>query len=316
MHFGSVILVVGGERLVGRSIRRQLVRLGFQNLRVPTDAELDLADPHAIDDYFARHQPQYLFHADGITGGIQANRRFPADLAHRALVSTVNILAAAHQHGVRRLLYLASSCSYPRECAQPMKVDHIGTGPLEPTCEAYAAARLAGVALVKAYRAQHAADFVVGIPADAFGCGDDFGPTTSHVLAAIVARLHRARMESLDRVTLWGTGRPVREFIFAEDLADACVFMMRQTDLPPVVNLGSGQARSIRELAELVRDVVGFDGRIEFDASHPDGAPEKTLDSSTLRSLGWMPRTDLRQAIAATYRWYFETSTEPELVHA
>jgi GDP-L-fucose synthase len=301
------IYVAGSQTLVGAALVRRLRREGYRRVLEDGPAGPDLADRRQVHDFFDAHRPTYVFHAAGECGGIRANQMQPADLCRDNLAVTVNLLAAAHDHGVRRLLYVASSCCYPRNAPQPSAPEHLWTGPLEPTSEAYAAAKLAGIALCRAYRQQHGNDFLAAIPANPFGPGDNLDDRQAHVISSLIVRMHAAKIEAAPQVTVWGTGAPRREFLFADDLADACVFVMNQPHVPAIVNLGGGESLTIGELAQLVADVVGYRGRIVFDASQPDGAPRKELDSSALHELGWRPSTPLPKALAATYAWYLNT---------
>ncbi|MBM4048356.1 MAG: GDP-L-fucose synthase [Planctomycetes bacterium] len=300
----SRIYVAGAETLIGSALLRQLERQGHRNLVGQPGHAPDLADGAQVDAFFARTKPEFVFFAAGKSGGIRANQKYPADLMIDNLLAACHVIQAAHRHGVKKLLYLASSCSYPKHCPQPMRVESLLTGPLEPTNEAYAVAKLAGLKLCQAYRQQHGANFICGIPADAFGPGDDFSPEDSHVVPALIRRMHEAKLAHAASVEIWGTGSPRREFIFADDLADACLFAMRHYDGPEPLNLGGGSNLSIKELAETIQAVVGFAGELRFDTSKPDGMPLKGLDSSRLLALGWRPQTPFRDALEATYQWF------------
>jgi GDP-L-fucose synthase len=305
----SRIYVAGAHTLIGSALIR---RLQTSN---PGD-EPDLTDAAQVEDYFSQHDFAHVYLAAGRSGGIAANQRNPADLMRDNLLVTLNVLDAAHRHRVRKLLYLASSCSYPRECSQPMREEDLLTGAVEPTSAAYATAKIAGIHLCQAYRQQYGCNFIVGIPANAFGPGDDFSPEDSHVIAALVRRMHEAKIECRDVVTIWGTGTPRREFIFADDLADACIHVMSHYSESAPINLGGGSDLSIRELAEQVAEIVGFAGRLEFDASRPDGAPLKALDGQRLAALGWRPRTSFRDALSRTYQAFLESFDPARLAHA
>jgi len=298
------IYVAGGQSLIGAAILRQLVLQGYKNVTGWPGEEPDLTDAVQVDAFFARTAPEYVFLAAGKSGGIGANQKYPAELISHNLLVACHVVQSAYRHGAKKLLYLASACSYPRHCPQPMRVESLLTGPLESTNEAYAMAKLAGIKLCQAYRQQYGANFIVGIPANAFGPGDDFSPEDSHVIPALIRKLHEAKALQTPFVELWGSGTPRREFIFADDLADACIFVMREYDEPEPINLGGGVDLSIRELAEIVREVVGYAGELRFDTSRPDGMPRKALDSSELRALGWRPKFDFRSALAATYEWF------------
>jgi GDP-L-fucose synthase len=303
MEQRSKIYVAGQRTLIGAAILRQLRRQGYRALVGAPDDEPDLTDMAQVNAFFARTAPDYVFLAAGRSGGIEANRRRPAELIRENLLVQCYVIHAAYRHGAKKLLSLASSCSYPRHCQQPMRVEALMTGPLEPTNEPYAVAKLAGITLCRAYRQQYGANFISAIPADAFGPCDDLSPEEAHVIPALMRRMHEAKLEGVDEVEIWGTGNPRREFIFADDLADACIFVMRQYDKGEPINLGSGQVLSIGEAAELIREAVGYPGRLRFNPGRPDGMPAKALDSSELWQLGWRPSTSIRDALAATYEW-------------
>jgi len=306
MHSSDVVLVAGGETLIGAALLRQLVSRGFSRLCRPSAKQPDLADAAAVERLFSLHKPAYVFHVAGNSGGIAANQKYPATLMQHNLAVALNVIDAAHRHGVRKLLYLASSCCYPRLCPQPMAVESLITGPLEPTNAAYATAKLAGLKLAEAFRAEYGDDFITAIPANAFGPEDDFDADNAHVVGALIHRMHEAKLEGAASVEVWGTGNARREFIFADDLAEACIFVMQSYSSAIPINLGSGIDFSIRELAEIIRDAVGYNGELVFDASRPDGMPVKTLDSTPLEVMGWAPRTSAREAIVATYRDYLD----------
>lgn len=308
MNLNSRIYIAGSDTLVGLAITRALCAQGYRHVITDTPGERD-----ALECIFAEHQPEYVFHAAGRCGGIRANQSFPADLCQDNLQVTSRLLDAAHRYGVRRLLYLASACCYPRNAPQPLAVESLWSGPLEPTNEAYATAKLAGIALCRAYRQQYGCDFVVGIPTNAFGPGDDFDPDDGHVIASLMARLHEAKELDEPRVTIWGSGKPVRQFLYVDDLADACLHVMRLEPGVELINLAGGESLSIAELATKIRDVVGYHGRLDFDLSRPDGMPLKSLDGGPLAATGWSTGTQFDVALAATYEWYL--SVAQELAH-
>ena len=307
MERHSNIYVVGGQTLVGAAILRQLERQGYLNIVARPGEEPELTEAVQVDAFFARTAPDYVFLAAGKSGGIRANQKYPAELMLDNLLVECHVIYSAYRHGVKKLLYLASSCSYPKHCPQPMRVESLLTGPLEPTNEAYAVAKIAGIKLCQAYRQQYGVNFVVGIPANAFGPGDDFSLEDSHVIAALIRKMHEAKELGLESVDIWGTGAPRREFIFADDLADACLFVMQKYDGLEPINIGGGADLSIGELAALIKDVVVYPGELYFDTSKPDGMPLKILDSSQLRELGWRPKTAFRSALSATYDWFLQT---------
>ncbi len=307
MNPNSRVYVAGGDTLLGAALLDALREGGFT--RVVGD-EPDPTDAAAVEAFFARERPEYVFLAAGKSGGIALNQARPADLMLDNLLAVTNVVAAAHRHVVTKLLYLASSCAYPRNAAQPMAVESLGTGPVEPTSEAYATAKFAGWKLCDAYRRQHGCRFVTAFPANAFGPHDDFGPDSGHVIPALIRRAHEAKESGDAELVVWGSGRPRREFVFSRDLAAACLFAMRHYDGDAPINLGGGADVSIADAARTVADVVGFRGRLVFDTSKPDGAPLKALDSSPLLAMGWRPATDFRTAVTETYRWFLASVGE------
>lgn len=304
----SRIYVAGHRGLVGSAILRRLRADGYENLATRTRGELDLADARAVDEFFAAERPEYVFLAAAKVGGIQANNTYPVEFLRDNLSMQLNVIDAAHRHGAEKLLFLGSSCIYPKFAPQPMKEEHLLTGELEPTNEPYAIAKIAGIKLCQAYRRQYGADFVSAMPTNLYGPNDDFDLETSHVLPALIRKFHEAKAEDEPAVTVWGTGTPRREFLHVDDLADACVYLMDAYSGGDPVNVGVGEDISIRELAELVSGVVGYEGEIVHDLSRPDGTPRKLLDVSRLRGLGWEASIPLRKGIEETYSWFLETS--------
>lgn len=299
MRTTEPIYVAGARSFPGCAILGRLREQGFD--RSFGEDEPDLSDAALVEDYFRERGPSIVLHAGGASAGIGGNARRPAALLLDNLRATANVLDAARRHGVRRLLYLASSCCYPRIAPQPLAPEHLWTGPLEPTNEAYAAGKLAGISLCQAMRRQYGVSFIVGIPANVFGPGDCFDLENAHVAAALLRRFHEAKQARARAVTLWGTGAPRREFLYARDLADACLHVIGCYDGEAPINLAGGEELSIAQLAEQVAEVVGFEGRIEFDRSRPDGTPRKVLDPAAIRALGWRPRTALPAALKETY---------------
>ena len=297
----SKIYVTGGQTLVGAAILRELERQGYSNVVGRPGEEPELTDAVQVDAFFARTTPEYVFLVAGKSGGIRANQKYPAELMLDNLLVACHVIHSAYRHGAKKLLYLASSCSYPKHCPQPMRVESLLTGPLEPTNEAYAVAKIAGIKLCQAYRQQHGVNFIVGVPANAFGPDDDFGLEDSHVIPALIRKMHQAKVLGAASVEIWGTGTPRREFVFADDLADACIFVTRRYDDPQPINLGNGLNVSIKELAELIKGVVGYRGKLRFDTNKPDGMPLKILDSSPLKEMGWRPKTSFQSALSITY---------------
>jgi GDP-L-fucose synthase len=306
MDLNSRIYVAGHRGLAGSAIVRALRAAGYERLLLLARQELDLTDGVAVERFFAAERPEYVFLAAAKVGGILANNAYPGDFIRENLLIQTHVIDAAHRHGVRKLLFLGSSCIYPRLAPQPMPESCLLSGPLEPTNSAYAMAKLAGIEMCEAYRKQFGFDCLSLMPTNLYGPGDNYDLQDSHVLPALIRKFHEARHSGRSEVIVWGTGAPRREFMHADDLADAAVFLLRRPTEHTLVNVGVGQDISIRELAELIREVVGFEGQIRFDASKPDGTPRKLLDVSRLNSLGWHARIALRDGITATYRGYSE----------
>lgn len=300
----SRIFVAGHRGLVGSAILRRLEALGCRNLLVATRSELDLRDQDAVTRFFTRNEPEFVFLAAAKVGGIMANATQPAQFLYDNLAIELNVTHAAWQHKVKKLLLLGSSCIYPKLARQPIKEEYLLTGPLEETNEAYAIAKIAGLKLAQAYRAQHGFPAIALMPTNLYGPGDNFDLESSHVLPAMIRRFHEARLTGAPAVTLWGTGTPRREFLHVDDLASAACFAMQHYDECQPLNVGVGKDLSIAELASLVARTTGYSGRIVFDSSRPDGTPRKLLDVSRLSALGWRPRIGLEEGINETYRWY------------
>jgi GDP-L-fucose synthase len=292
--------------MVGSALVRRLTGAGFENILTATRQELDLRDQAAVDAWFDRERPEYVIHAAGTVGGIHANRTRPADFLYDNLMIHATVLHSACRTGVSKLLYLGSSCIYPRDCPQPIREDYLLSGPLEPTNEAYAIAKIAGLKSCEAYRRQFGCNFISAMPTNLYGPNDNFDLNSSHVVPALIRKFHDARLSGAPEVTVWGTGKPRREFLHVDDLADACLFLMENYDEPSTINVGSGEDLTIRELAKLVRDIVYPEAEIVFDSSMPDGTPRKLLDVTRLHALGWRHRTSLREGIASAYQWFCE----------
>jgi GDP-L-fucose synthase len=301
----SAVFVAGAATLIGGALSRTLQDRGYRVCNSSV-AEPTLTDPAAVDAFFAEHLPQQVVLAAGSSGGIEANRKYPADLMLDNLLVECNVISSAHRFGVDKLLYLASSCCYPRVCQQPMRVESLLAGRLEPTSEAYALAKLAGIKLCEAYRRQYNKKFVVGIPADIYGPGDSFDLEDAHVVPSLIRRMHEAKEQGAPSVTVWGSGTPRREFLFADDLASAGAFVLEHYDGDSVINMGAGEDLSIAELASTVRETVGYRGEVVFDRTRPDGMPLKALDSGELLSMGWRPSISITQGLQVTYKWYLE----------
>lgn len=306
MNAEARVYVAGAGTIAGNAIVRRLLAEGFSHL-VGSD-EPNFRDRAAVDSFFEATRPQYVFLTAGTTAGIAGNQRYPADLMIDNLLVAGHLIPAAWRSGAEKLLYLTSSCTYPKLAPQPLQVSSLWEGALEPTSAAYAVAKLAGLTLCDAFRQQYGVMFVTAIGADAYGPGDDFRAEHSHVVAALIRRMHEAKIDDTPWVEIWGSGTPRREFVYADDLADACVFAMRRYEGRAPLNLGVGATTSISELAETIRDVVGYRGELKFDRTKPDGMPFKGLDSTPLQHMGWKPQWDLRRGLARTYEWFL---TEP-----
>lgn len=306
------VYVAGRDNLIGSALIRQLEQQGYTKILSVDGAEPDLHDNRAVDRFFAEASPEYVFVAAGNSGGISANQKYPADLMLDNLLSAANIIRCAYEHDITKLLYLASSCTYPRLAEQPMHPSTLMSGPLEPTNESYAVAKLAGLKLCEAYQKQYGANFITGIPANPFGIGDDFSPEDSHVIGALLRRMYEAKQQGLPSIDIWGSGQARREFIFADDLADACIFVMNQYEDREPLNIGSGIDYSIKELAYLIQEVVGFEGTLVFDTSKPDGMPMKILDTKPLHEMGWKSKVDFKTAIEMTYQSFLQTLHEDD----
>ncbi len=285
---------------------RHLRANGGDELLLRTRAELNLIDQAAVNAFFERERPEYVYMVAGKVGGILANSTYPAEFIYENTVMEANIIHAAWLCGVKKLLFTGSSCIYPRMAPQPIREDFLLTGPLEPTNEWYAVAKIAGIKMAQAYRRQYGFASICAMPTNLYGPRDNFDLETSHVLPALIRKFHEAKVSGAPSVTIWGTGTPRREFLHVDDLADALVFLMRKYDDEQIINVGTGEDIKICELCEMVRDVVGYRGGIVFDTTMPDGTPRKTLDVSRLRALGWKPKMPLRQGVESTYRWYLD----------
>ena len=315
MEKNSKIFVAGHRGLVGSAIVRKLKNEGYDNLVLKTRQELDLRDKKAVESFFKTEQPEYVFLAAAKVGGIQANNTYPADFIIQNIEIETNVITSAMQVGVKRLLFLGSSCIYPRECPQPIKEEYLLTGQLEPTNEPYAIAKIAGIKMCESINRQHGTDFRSLMPTNLYGPGDNFHPENSHVIPGLLRRFHEAKVRGDKYVNVWGSGRPRREFMHVDDLASACVYIMNlDKDIydnftQPMlshVNVGVGKDCSIKELAETIAEVVGFDGEICFDTSKPDGTPQKLLDISRISALGWSAKISLKEGLKHTYQWFLE----------
>jgi GDP-L-fucose synthase len=300
---GKTVFVAGHRGMVGSALVRRLAQEGVELLTVPR-SEVDLADQSAVNGWFAKQRPQVVFFAAAKVGGIAANNTLRGEFIYDNLITATNVIHASHVHGAEKLMFLGSSCIYPRLAPQPMREDALLTGPLEPTNEPYAIAKIAGLKLVEAYRAQYGRDFISVMPTNLYGPGDDYHPEFSHVVAALIRRFHEAKVAGAPEVVVWGTGTPRREFLYVDDMADACVHLMKMYSGEGIVNIGSGEDIAIAEFARVVAATVGYEGTITFDTSKPDGTPRKLLDISRLAALGWRASTTLTDGVRQAYRAY------------
>lgn len=308
MEISDKIYVAGHTGMVGSAIVRHLQKLGYHNLLLKTHSELDLTDQQATKSFFEQERPDYVFIAAAKVGGIQANSSSPADFLYVNLMINANIIHAAHEVGVKKLLALGSSCIYPKFAEQPIREEALLDGKPEPTNEGYAIAKISALELVKFFHRQYNDPFISCMPTNIYGENDNFDLQGSHVIPAMIRKFHTAKMEGEDSVTLWGTGSPLREFLYVDDLADACVFLMEHYDGAEHINIGSGEEVSIRELAEIIKDVVGFEGNLIFDTEKPDGTPRKLLDTMKLQEFGWKYNVSLREGLELSYRYFLNTT--------
>lgn len=304
MEKASKIFVAGHRGLVGSAIVRALEAAGYTNIVKKNRDELDLLDQKAVADFFATEKPEYVFDAAAKVGGILANKEHPAEFIYQNLVIQNNIIQNAYLNGVKKLVFLGSSCIYPKLATQPIKEEYLLTGPLEPTNDAYAIAKIGGIMMCQSYNKQYGTNYISLMPTNLYGPNDNFNLTSSHVLPAMIRKFHEAKTNNSPSVPLWGTGSPMREFLHVDDLADAAVYLMNNYDGSDIVNIGTGEDVTIKELAELIRDTVGYKGEIDWDTSKPDGTPRKLLDVSRLHGLGWKHKISLPEGVKDTYNWY------------
>lgn len=306
MHKDSLIFVAGHTGMVGGAIMRNLTDKGFTNILIRSRKELDHLNQADVNAFFTNHKPEYVFIASAKVGGIIANKTYPADFIHQNLTSITNLIHAAHEAKVKKLLFLGSSCIYPKFADQPIKEEALLSGALEPTNEMYAIAKIAGIKMCEAYRKQYGDNFISAMPTNLYGPQDSYGLENSHVIPGMLRRFHEAKESNMPTVTLWGTGSPKREFLYVDDLADACVHLMETHNEPGHVNVGTGEDLTIKELAQLIKEIVGYQGELHFDTEKPDGTPRKLLDVSKLRSLGWKHSTSLKDGLARAYASFLE----------
>ena len=316
MNRDTKIFVAGARGMVGSAIVRALQRQGQTNILAPTRDELDLMDSRAVHAYLRQHSPAQVYIAAAKVGGILANDSLPADFLYDNLMIEANLIHAAHASNVEKLLFLGSTCIYPKLAPQPLKEEYLLSGPLEPTNEWYAVAKIAGIKLCQAYRRQHGRHFISAMPTNLYGPFDNFDLSSSHVMPALIRKFHDAERVRAATVTVWGSGTPLREFLHVDDCAEACLFLMQHYDAAEIVNIGVGEDLSILALAELIKRVVGFKGGLEFDRSKPDGTPRKLVDTTKINTLGWRARIDLEAGVRETYEWFkgnFVTGVEPKI---
>lgn len=306
MEKTAKIYVAGHRGLVGSAIMRSLQRQGYENIIVRSHAEMDLRNQAEVNRFFDQEKPEYVLLAAAKVGGIWANSQAPADFCYDNLMISANVVHAAYEHKVKKLLFLGSSCIYPKMAPQPIKEEYLLTGALEPTNEGYALAKISGMQLCKFYRRQYGCDFISAMPTNLYGINDNFDLNSSHVLPAMIRKFHEAKMENKPEVVLWGTGKVLREFLYVDDLADALVHLLNHYSAESHVNIGTGEDLSIHDLALIVKETVGYQGKIVYDSSKPDGTPRKLLDVSLLHSTGWHHKTSLQEGIKTVYQWYQE----------
>lgn len=303
MHRDAKIYVAGHRGLVGSAIVKELTEKGFTNIIFRTSKELDLRNQQAVNQFFITEKPEYVFLVAAKVGGIKANWDYPAEFIYDNLAIESNVIHAAYKQGVKKLLFLGSSCIYPKDCPQPIKEEYLLTGLLEKTNEPYAIAKIAGINLCQSYNRQYGTNFIVCMPTNLYGPRDNFDLQTSHVLPALLAKMYKAKKEQQEQVVVWGTGTPYREFLYVDDLTDALIFLMQQYNESEIINVGTGKDITIKELAFLIKEIVGYEGTIIFDQSKPDGTPRKLLDIEKLKSIGWQPATSLKEGIQKTLQW-------------
>jgi GDP-L-fucose synthase len=302
----SKVFVAGHRGLVGSAILRKLQEEGYTNLVYRTSKDLDLRDHFSVNEFFKKEQIEYVFLAAAKVGGIVANNEYPADFIRDNLLIQTNVIDSAYKFGVKKLLFLGSTCIYPKLAPQPIKEEYLLTGELEPTNEPYAIAKIAGIKMCQSYNKQYGTNFISAMPTNLYGPNDNFDLHTSHVLPAMIRKFHEAKEANNESVTVWGTGTPKREFLHVDDLASACLFLMESYNSNEIINIGVGDDITIKELAETVREIVGFNGKIAFDTTKPDGTPRKLVDVTKLNNLGWSAKISLKEGLAKTYNWYLE----------
>lgn len=309
MNKNIKVYIAGHKGLVGSAIVRHLKKKSYIYLIYRTHKELDLVNQKEVDNFFCRERPEWVFLAAAKVGGIMANIEHPAEFLYENLTIECNVINSAYKYGIKKLLFLGSSCIYPRECSQPMKEEYLLNGKLEPTNEGYALAKIAGLKLCEYYNKQYKTNFISLVPSNVYGIGDNFDLNNSHVMAALIRRFHEVKVRKLPIIKIWGTGKAKREFLYVNDLADACLYFMENYDakeLPPFINIGTGKDISIKKLAELIRDIEGYEGKIVWDTSKPGGMPRKVVDITVANKLGWQAKVSLEEGIKKTYKWFLK----------
>ncbi len=304
MNYDSKIYVAGHKGMVGSAIVRELKKRGYKNIVTRTRYNLDLLNDTKVDHFFQKEKPEYVFLAAAKVGGIISNRDYPAEFVYENNKLQTNVIHSAYKHGVKKLMFLGSTCIYPKLADQPLREDTLLTGPLEPTNEAYAIAKITGMKMCEFYNKQYGTNFIYVMPTSLYGINDNFDPKHSHVIPALMKRFHEAKVNKAEKVVIWGTGKPKREFMYVDDLADALVFLMENYDKSELINVGIGEDTEIIEITKLIAKVVGYQGKIEKDLTKPDGTPRKLVETSKLDALGWKPKVGLEEGLKVTYKWY------------
>ena len=308
MNINSSIFIAGHKGLAGSAILRRLIDLGYTNLIVRNHEDLDLENQKATTTFFVKYKPEYVFLAAAKVGGIHANNTYKADFIYNNLMIQCNVINAAYENSAKRVIFLGSTCIYPRLCDQPMSEESLLSGPLEPTNESYAIAKIAGVKMIEAYNAQHSTNYLAIMPTNMYGQNDNFNLENGHVLPVLIRKFHEAKQRNDKEIVLWGSGTAKREFLHSDDMADAVIFLAKQNKNPGLINVGTGQELSIKELAFLISDVVGYKGEIKFDSTKPDGTPRKLSNTSKINSMGWTPKIELRKGLELTYKWMVDNT--------
>lgn len=307
MDVESKIYIAGHSGMVGSAIKRKLMEMGFKNLIFRNSSELNLEDQKAAEEFFRKERPEYIFDAAAKVGGIHANNTYRAEFIYRNLQIQNNLIHFSWKSGVKKLLFLASNCVYPRDCQQPIKESYLLSGHLEPTNQPFAIAKIAGIEMCQSYNQQYGTNFISVVAANSYGINDKYDLLNSHLIPSLILKFHEAKASNNPGVVIWGTGKPRREALYVDDLAEACIFLMKEYNSPEIINIGTGKDRTIREIAEIIKKVVGFDGEIRFDITKPDGMSRKLLDVSKINSFGWKAKTDLEEGVKLTYEWFINS---------